>query len=132
MKVEIIAGQIFIAMTGADGRKRTLPPLAAITETRAVIHTLQSERTAIEAEAATIVTGMRQSLTDGTDTSAHRMRMAELKNLDAELNTRINTANEQINHIRAATTRVEAEGIAAAVQAEIDDILKPLDTGAFA
>ena len=74
---------------------------------------------------------MRKSLAEGTDTTAHRDRMAELKRLDLELNTSVNTASEQINHVRTAAARAEADNIAATAQATITATLQPLDIGEF-
>ena len=131
LRIETIAGQPFITMTGTDGRKRTLSPLATISAIRANIATLQTQRAEVEIEATGIVAAMRKSLADGTDTTAHRDRMAELKRLDLELNTSVNTANEQINHVRTAAARAEADNIAATAQATITATLQPLDIGEF-
>lgn len=126
-RIETIAGQAFIAFTGNDGRKRTLPPLAAISEARSTIKALQTERAEIEAEASSIVVAMRTALAEGTDTDAHRTRMAELRRLDAGLKNDIESVNEQIGAIRIATTRADAENIANAAHALITAALKPLD-----
>lgn len=126
-RIEIIAGQAFIALTDNDGRKRTLPPLAAISEARETIKALQTKRAEIEAEASSIVVAMRTSLAEGTDTDAHRTRMAELQRLDAGLKDGIESVNEQISTIRIATTRADAENIANAARASITAALSPLD-----
>ncbi|BBU70059.1 hypothetical protein [Fluviibacter phosphoraccumulans] len=131
-RIEIIAGQTFVGMTSADGRKRTMPPLIAITELKANIQALNEHRLAIEAEASNIVSSMRQSLAAGADTSAHRTRMTELKRMDYELVSSINSANEQIHATRAAATRAEAESIANAAHANIATALTPLEIGDLA
>lgn len=131
MKLETIAGQIFITTVGADGLKRTLSPLATINAIRANITDLQAKRAAVEVEATGIVAAMRKSLAEGTDTTAHRDRMAELKRLDLELNTSVNAANQQITHVRAAAARAEADNIAATAQATITATLQPLDIGEY-
>ena len=131
LRIETIAGQPFITMTGTDGRKRTLSPLATINAIRANITDLQAKRAAVEVEATGIVAAMRKSLAEGTDTTAHRDRMAELKRLDLELNTSVNAANQQITHVRAAAARAEADNIAATAQATITATLQPLDIGEY-
>ncbi|MGV1017063.1 MAG: hypothetical protein ACOYBW_06755 [Fluviibacter phosphoraccumulans] len=128
-RIEIIAGQTFVGMSSADGRKRTMPPLIAITELKANIQALNEHRLAIEAEASDIVASMRQSLAAGADTSAHRTRMTELKRMDSELMESLNTANEQINAIHSAATKADAQNIAEAARTSIADILKPLEIG---
>lgn len=131
-RIETIAGQTFVTFPSEDGRKRTLTPLAAISKARANIQAFKSERAAIEAEASGIVAAMRKSLAEGTDTTPHRTRMAELKRLDADLKSSIDTANDQITSIRAAATKAEAESIAQAAQAHIAATLQPLDIGELA
>ncbi|WP_211148866.1 hypothetical protein [Fluviibacter phosphoraccumulans] len=109
-----------------------MPPLIAITELKANIQALNEHRLAIEAEASNIVSSMRQSLAAGADTSAHRTRMTELKRMDYELVSSINSANEQIHATRAAATRAEAESIANAAHANIATALTPLEIGDLA
>lgn len=131
-QLETIAGQAFVRLSSTDGRKRTLTPLAAIADVKASIKSINAQRQAIEDEASGIVASMRQCLSDGSDTNMLRIRMSELKRLDSELIESLASSNEQINTIRSATTRAEAESIANAAHANIAAALSPLELGDLA
>lgn len=131
-QLETIAGQAFVRISSTDGRKRTLTPLAAIVDVKASIKSINAQRQAIEDEASGIVASMRQCLSDGSDTNMLRIRMSELKRLDSELIESLASSNEQINTIRSATTRAEAESIANAAHANIAAALSPLELGDLA
>lgn len=131
-QLETIAGQAFVRISSTDGRKRTLTPLAAIVDVKASIKSINAQRQAIEDEASGIVASMRQCLSDGSDTNMLRIRMSELKRLDSELIESLASSNEQINTIRSATTRAEAESIANAAHANIAAALSHLELGDLA
>lgn len=131
-QLETIAGQAFVRISSTDGRKRTLTPLAAIADVKASIKSINAQRQTIEDEASSIVASMRQCLSDGSDTNMLRIRMSELKRLDSELIESLASSNEQINTIRSATTRAEAESIANAAHANIAAALSPLELGDLA
>ena len=131
-QLETIAGQAFVRISSTDGRKRTLTPLAAIVDVKASIKSINAQRQAIEDEASGIVASMRQCLSDGSDTNMLRIRMSELKRLDSELIVSLASSHEQINTIRSATTRAEAESIANAAHANIAAALSPLELGDLA